>query len=157
MLLSLLPSIVVLGILALIALTLSRKSPTERAVERTAAARVLALTTGVQSVHFAEEWLTGFHERFPALFGLPAMPLSVFVTFNAVLIGVWLASVPGIRRGQSLAFPASWFLALAGMLNGVAHPLLAVIVGGYFPGLLSSPFIAAAAVWLWITLQRATR
>lgn len=155
--LSMLPSIVILGILALVALNQSRESPAQRMAERSAAARVLTLTTAMQSVHFAEEWLMDFHERFPALFGQPAMPLTLFVAFNALLLAVWLAAIPGIRRGKSPAFPAAWFLALAGMLNGVAHPLLAVIVGGYFPGLVSSPFIGAAGVWLWLTLQRATR
>ena len=41
-----------------------------------------------------------------------------------------------------LAALAAWFLAIAGMFNGIAHPLLALASGGYFPGLVSSPFIA---------------
>lgn len=95
--LSVLPSFVILGLAALAALVLalSRPSPPEREMERHAASHALALAVGVQSVHFAEETATGFHERFPALFGLPAMPLSVFV--------------------------AAWFLAIAGMLNGLCH------------------------------------
>ena len=52
---------------------------------------------------------------------------------------------------------AAWFLAIAGMFNGIAHPLLAVAAGGYFPGLASSPFIGAASVWLWFRLRSATR
>jgi hypothetical protein len=41
-------------------------------------------------------------------------------------------------------------LALAGMINGIAHPLLAVAAEGYFPGLLSYPFIGAASIWLFL-------
>jgi len=43
------------------------------------------------------------------------------------------------------------------MANAIAHPLLAVAAGGYFPGLVSSPFIGAAGVWLWVNLERSTR
>ena len=82
--LSLLPSTFALGLAALAALLLvrSRRSPPEMEAERLAAARVLTLAVGIQSVHFAEEAVTGFHERFPALFDLPSMPLAFFVAFN---------------------------------------------------------------------------
>jgi hypothetical protein len=143
-----LPSIFVLGLAALAAVVLvqSRWSPRERLPERLAAARALALAVGVQSVHFAEEAATGFHERFPALFGLPAIPLSVFVVFNLAWLGIWVASVPGLRSARPAAFFAAWFLAIAGMINGIAHPLMAVAAGAYSPGLVSSPLIGVASV-----------
>ena len=158
-LLSLLPSAFVLGLAALAALllVLSRRSPPENVAERLAAARALAVAVGVQSVHFAEEVGTGFHERFPALLGLPAMPVSFFVAFNLTWIGIWVASVPGLRAARPAAFFAAWFLAIAGMLNGIAHPLLAVAADGYFPGLVSSPVIGVASARVWIRLRGATR
>lgn len=157
--LSVFPSIVALGLAAIAALllALNRPSPLEKVTERQAAADQLAFAVGLQSVHFAEETATGFHQRFPALFGLPAMPLSVFVVFNLVWLGIWVASVPGLRSAQTTAFFAAWFLAIAGMLNGIAHPVLAVAVDGYFPGLVTSPFIGGASLWLWLRLRRATR
>ncbi len=156
--LNVLPSILVLGLAALAALRLvqSRRSPPENVAERLAAARALALAVGVQSVHFAEEAATGFHERLGALLGVPGIPLSVFVVFNLTWLGIWVASVPGLRSARAAAFFASWFLAIAGMFNGIAHPLLAIAAGGYFPGLVSSPFIGFASVWLWLRLRRAT-
>ncbi len=157
--LSLLPSFVVLGLAALAALLLAvrRPSPPEKLTERQAAAHVLALAVGIQCVHFAEETATGFHERFPALFGLPGMSLSVFVVFNLAWLGIWAASIIGLRSALTAAFFAAWFLAIAGMLNGIAHPLLAVAAGGYFPGLVTSPFIGGASVWLWLRLRQASR
>ncbi len=154
-----LPSIIVLGLAAFAALllVLRRRSPPENVTERLAAARALALAVGVQSVHFAEEAATGLHERLGALLGLPGIPLSVFVAFNLMWLGIWVASVPGVRSARGAAFFAAWFLAIAGMFNGIAHPLLAIAAGGYFPGLLSSPFIGIASVWLWLRLRRATR
>ncbi len=92
-----------------------------------------------------------------ALLGLPGIPLSVFVVFNLTWLGIWVASVPGLRSARAAAFFAAWFLAIAGMFNGIAHPLLAIAAGGCFPGLLSSPFIGVASVWLWLRLRRATR
>ncbi len=154
-----LPSMIVLGLAAFAALllVLSRRSPPENVAERLDAARALAIAVGVQSVHFAEEAATGLHERLGALLGLPGIPLSVFVVFNLTWIGIWVASVPGLRSARTVAVFAAWFLAIAGMFNGIAHPLLAIAAGGYFPGLVSSPFIGAASVWLWLRLRRATR
>ena len=156
---SVLPSVVALGLLAIFAaqLTQRRSSPVESAKERITASAVLGIATAIQSLHFAEEWGTGFHARFPALFGLDPMPLSIFVSFNLTWIAIWVVSIPLIRLGRRPAFFAAWFLAMAGILNSVAHPIMAIVVGGYFPGLITSPFIGLAGVTLWRRLQEATR
>lgn len=156
---SLLPSSVVLGLAALCALGLARSrwSPAEKVAERAAAARVLGLSVAIQGVHFVEEAANGFPERLGSLFGLPGMPHSFFLYFNLAWLGVWVASVWGVRAGWRAAFFAAWFLAIAAMVNGIAHPLLSVASGGYFPGLVSSPLIGAAGIWLWLRLRGATR
>ena len=157
--LNVLPSILVLGLAALAALRLvqSRRSPPENVAERLAAARALALAVGVQSVHFGEEAATGFHYRLGELLGLPGIPLPVFVVFNLTWLGIWVASVPGLRSSRPAAFFAAWFLAIAGMINGIAHPILAIAAGAYFPGLVTSPIVGAVSVWLWLRLREATR
>ena len=155
---SVIPSVVVLGLVATLAVQLARRrsSPVEAARERSAASTALGIATAIQSVHFAEEWATGFHTRFPALLGLDPMPLSFFVSFNVAWIAVWIVSIPLVRRGRRPALFAAWFLALAGTLNGVAHPAMAIVSGGYFPGLITSPFIGLAGVILWRRLLEAT-
>ena len=155
---SVIPSVVVLGSVAIVAVGLAqrRSSPVEAATERIAASIVLGAATAIQCVHFAEEWATGFHARFPALLGLEPMPLSFFVPFNLAWIAIWIVSMPFLRLGRGIAFFAAWFLAIAGILNGIAHPMMAIASGGYFPGLLTSPFIGIAGVILWLRLQRAT-
>ncbi len=155
---SLIPSIAILGLAALVALQLAvrRPSPAEFRSERTAASRMLALATAIQSGHFVEEWATGFHIRFPALFGLEPMPSTVFAAFNLTWIAIWIVSIPMLRTARVPALFAAWFLAIAGMLNGLAHPLMAVASGGYFPGLITSPFIGLASVYLWRRLRSAT-
>ncbi len=156
---SLLPSILILGIVALIALQLagSRESAAEREGDRAAASRALAMATAVQFVHFSEEWATGFHVRFPALLGLDPIPLPVFLLFNFAWIAIWITAIPLLRASRTFGFFAAWFLALAGILNGIAHPLLAVATSGYFPGLMTSPFIGLAGVYLWRKLDLATQ
>ena len=155
---SLVPSIAVLGPVAFVALQLSRfrLSPARFTMQRVIASRALGMTTAVQGAHFVEEWVTGFHVRFPALFGLEPMPLAFFVVFNLTWIAIWIASIPLLRSARKLGFFAAWFLAIAGMLNGIAHPLMAIASGGYFPGLVSSPFIGLVSIYLWRQLQGAT-
>jgi hypothetical protein len=114
------------------------------------------MTTALQSGHFVEEWATGFHARFPALFGLEPMPLSIFVVFNLTWIVIWIVSIPMLRSARRAAFFTAWFLAIAGALNGLAHPLMSAAVAGYFPGLITSPFIGLAGVCLWRRLRNAT-
>lgn len=157
---SLLPSLVVLGSAAVVAtyLNQSRWSPPENVTARAGAARVFVLTVALTAVHMVEEATTGLAARFPALFGLPAVPLSTFVIVNATFIGICIASIAGLRAGRPGAFWVAWFLSLACFINLVGHPLMALAVGGaYFPGLVSAPFVGAAGIWLWRRLRRATR
>lgn len=155
---SLIPSLAFLGLAAVAALWLakSRPSPSRLAEARISAARWLGLATAAQSAHFAEEWATGFQTGFPALFGLEPMSSSFFVAFNLAWISAWVVSIPFLRTGHPAAFFAAWFLAIAGTLNGVAHPLMAITSGSYFPGLISSPFIGLASIGLWHRLLSAT-
>jgi len=146
-----LPSLLVLGLVALMALHLARtrRPSANNDSQLLKASRALGLATAVQFVHFSEEWATSFSVRFPALFGLEPIPGPTFAVFNLVWIAIWIAAVPMLRAGSAFAFFAAWFLAIAGCLNGIAHPLLAASTGGYFPGLISSPFIGVAGVYLW--------
>ena len=155
---SALPSIVVLGLVAVVAILLAhrRSSPADAAQARKDASAALGVATAIQSAHFAEEWATGFQIRFPALLGLDPIPLSFFVSFNLAWIAFWIVSIPVLRLGRRPAFFAAWFLAIAGMLNCVAHPMMAIASGGYFPGLITSPIIGLASVILWQRLRSST-
>ena len=156
--LSLLPSIAILGLVAFasLLLTRARPSPGRLGEARARASHMLALATVLQGGHFVEEWATGFHVRFPALFGLEPMPLPFFVTLNVTWLLAWTISITMLRAARQPAFFAAWFLAIAAVLNGVAHPVLAVAAGGYFPGLASSPFVGLAGLGLWHRLRSAT-
>jgi len=108
-----------------------------------------------QALHFVEEAATGFPERFGPLLGVAEMPPRFFLGFNLAWLTIWIAAVWGVRSARGWAVFAAWFLAIAGTLNGVAHPALAVAAGGYFPGLITAPVVGAASVWLLVRLTRA--
>jgi hypothetical protein len=111
------------------------------------------LALAAQATHFFEEWRSGFHLRFPTLFGLAPWPEPFFLWFNAIL----LACVAAAALAGPRAYPARvalWFLAVAGMLNAIAHPAVALVVRGCFPGLFTSPLVGAAGLHLAMRLRR---
>lgn len=110
----------------------------------------------IQCAHFAEEWATGFNALFPELLGLYPWSLGLWVSFNVVWIAIWCLSLVGLStRWRPALFPV-WFLALACAVNGVAHPLLALAAGGYFPGLWTSPIAGIMGAVLLPRLARFT-
>jgi hypothetical protein len=136
-------------------LSLRRRSTGMTAVARRAMWSALA-ATGVQGGHFAEEWRTDFFREFPRQLGLAPWPADFFWWFNVIWLAVWIVSAIGVSRGARIAYFPLWFLALTGMLNAVVHPLLALIAGGYFPGLWTSPAVGVFGFMLWRALHRAT-
>ncbi|MBI2571095.1 MAG: HXXEE domain-containing protein [Candidatus Schekmanbacteria bacterium] len=121
------------------------------------ASLVAALAIAAQLLHFIEELSTRFYERFPSLLGLEPWGARFFVAFNVTWLVLWAASVLGIRAGVVAALVPLWFLGLALALNAAAHPVLALRVGGYFPGLFTAPVVGVAGVVLLGELVRLTR
>lgn len=115
------------------------------------------VTLALQGAHFAEELATGFYVRFPALFGFDPWTREFFISLNAGALLIWLAAIAAAPAVPRLTGAALWFLALTAMGNGVAHPLVAFLAGGYFPGVLTAPFLAAGGVVLSMRLWRAGR
>jgi hypothetical protein len=119
--------------------------------------RALVVTCVIlQGAHFLEEYATRFYQRFPARFSLTPWSATFFVAFNLVWLLVWTLSVLGLRSGARVVIFPLWFLAIAMMLNGIAHPLLAVDAGGYFPGLITAPVLGVAGAVLWMRLLSLT-
>lgn len=117
---------------------------------------VAAATIAAQLLHFVEELHSGFYLRFPLQLGLPPWSGRFFVTFNLAWLAIWIAALLAVRVGRTAVLIPLWFLALAEILNGIAHPLLSLRVQGYFPGLYTSPLVGVAGVLLLYQLVRAT-
>ena len=95
-----------------------------------------------QVIHLSEEWTAGFPHEFTDLAGSDREWstdgfLAVFV-FAAVAI--WIAAGAASLFESRAANFFLWYYALgAGLINAVAHFIMPVIKGGYFPGLITAP------------------
>lgn len=110
--------------------------------------RIFVGGLAVQGMHAFEEAATGFPQRYPALLGLEPWPIAFFVFFNLGWLAIWLLALISAHRGHRLAWWPILFFALGMTLNGVGHPLLALVVGGYFPGLVTGPIAGLFGIWL---------
>lgn len=118
--------------------------------------QLVVLGTFFHLIHFAEETLTGFYTAFPEFLNLAPWPVSFFVTFNLICVALWLTCIPFIKNHQTALAPI-WFLSIASTINLIAHPLLSLAVGGYFPGLYSSPLVGILGITLAKTLFKETK
>ncbi len=95
-------------------------------IGRERAVSLLLFGLAAQSLHFMEEFVTRFQDRFPALFGLEPWSANFFVIFNLSWFCVWILAAIGLQKGYRVAFFPVWFFALAAIANGVVHPILAI-------------------------------
>jgi hypothetical protein len=110
----------------------------------------------LQVAHVAEEIATSFHRRFPEALDLVPWPVGFFLSFNLFWLALWALSIWGLAARQHAALFPLWFLALASLANGIAHPLLSLNTGGYFPGVVSSPLVGLAGLLLMRRLTEIT-
>jgi hypothetical protein len=120
-------------------------------------ARLFLVGLAAQSLHFTEEFLTGFQARFPPLLDLDPWSPNFFVAFNLIWLAVWILSAIGLERGDRIALLPIWFFAIASIANGIGHPVLSLVARGYFPGLITSPVVGGIGVMLWRRLIDLTR
>ena len=115
-----------------------------------------------QAAHSSEEYVFRLYDRFaPAMWvsdslGLPR-PLGFLIANAAlVLFGLW-SYLAVIRPNRPLAPAFAWGWAVIEILNGLAHIVLALLAGGYFPGLATAPFLLAIGLALSLGLARRNR
>jgi hypothetical protein len=101
---------------------------------------IYLLALAIQFLHFAEEYVYGFHNRVVELVdGMPPISANLFVIFNMTAYCLFILGGLGIYKGAKFSMILVWFFAIASVMgNAIWHPLFAVRVGGYFPGLYSS-------------------
>jgi hypothetical protein len=137
-------------------LTLSREIRLHAVEELNRVRYIAVIALVLQCAHFSEEWITGFHRRFPEMLGLAPWSGTFFGAFNMTCIAIWFLCVAFLRnRPRILWFPL-WFLAIASVVNGIVHPILSLAAGSYFPGLWTSPLVGIAGVVLLRALTRIT-
>src|SRR5690242_18576683 len=94
------------GAIVALLLTVLRRPVDDDLVSRERAGRLFLIGLAAQCLHFMEEFVTRFQDRFPALLGLPTWSENFFVAFNLIWLGVWILSAIGLQRGYWFAlFP----------------------------------------------------
>lgn len=93
-----------------------------------------------QFLHFAEEYVSDFAAEFPALYGGDPYPVDTFVVFNMASYAVFvIAALLWLAGGRHLlVVPALFFIIYGVVGNAVAHVVWSVLVGAYFPGLVTA-------------------
>ena len=112
-----------------------------------------------QAAHSVEEYVFRLYDVLaPAryvsgLFGVDRQIGFVAANFALVLFGLWCWAArvgPGRRGGRGLA----WFWALLEIANGFGHIALAIVAGGYFPGLATAPLLLGLGGLLVLRLRK---
>lgn len=155
---SYLPSFLALFMLLIASVVLTVVRPRLRP-EVKASTRFLAvvgLTILGQCLHFFEEWRSRLYIRLPETFDLQPLTESLFVSFNVTWLAIWVISLLAVRAGLVIALCPLWFLGLAMVFNLFAHPLLALVDGGYFPGLVTAPLVGVLGILAIRELVRVT-
>ena len=106
-----------------------------------------------QAAHSIEEFAGRLWDVFPParfVSGLVSSNLEAgFLVLNSVLVGFgfWCYFWP-IRQGWPVARALMWGWAALEVVNGVGHPLWALRIGGYVPGLLTAPVLLVLGLGL---------
>lgn len=113
-----------------------------------------------QAVHSTEEILFRLWESFPPARFIstaisPADPERGFVVGNILLVafGTWCFFWP-VRREWAIAGTIAWLWVIIETINGIVHPLWALHVGGYAPGVATAPLLLILALYLARQLTR---
>lgn len=100
---------------------------------------IYLIAIAVQCMHVCEEYLMNFHIKLPELLGYDEWSGKLFVAFNLIWLFVFVLAAYGLLHNVRLAYLVVWFFAIVGGIgNGIFHPVLSIIEGGYFPGLITS-------------------
>jgi hypothetical protein len=82
------------------------------------------------------------------------LPLGfAVVNIGVVAFGVWCYLVR-VRPAHESARQWVWPWAIVEGANGIAHPVIVLSRGEYFPGVLPAPLLLATSVYLAIRLTR---
>lgn len=102
-------------------------------------------TLAWQFIHFIEEFMTGFREHFPALYGADAYSANLFVAINMIsYAGFTLAGIAFLTKGiRFLIAPMLFFVVYGALGNAIAHTWWVIWLGKYFPG-----FYTAQVYWI---------
>ena len=115
-----------------------------------------------QTAHSIEEYVFELYDVFrPARFVSSLvsdnLPLG-FAILNTgiVALGAW-CYLARVRPAHASARQWVWVWVIVEGANGIAHSVIALARGGYFPGVLTTPMLLATSLYLGVRLVRVGR
>jgi len=113
----------------------------------------------IQGIHSIEEYFGHLWDVFQ-----PAKVLTGFVSDNLevgfliiniclFLFGMWSWIIP-VRNNNSIAKGIIWFWILIEMINGIGHPIWALLEKSYVLGVATAPILLVLAVYLFRELKK---
>jgi hypothetical protein len=115
-----------------------------------------------QAAHSIEEYAFRLFDVFAPARSVSALVSSniamgfAFVNMGIVVFGLW-CYLARVRTAHSSARAYAWFWTCLEFGNGIGHVILAVVQGGYFPGVGTAPLLIAVSSYLGAGLTRQGR
>jgi hypothetical protein len=104
----------------------------------------------VQFIHFTEEFVTGFRTDFAELYGGAPYTNDAFVSVNMCAYAVMIVAcvIALTTRLRFAIVPAIFFMFYGAIGNAIAHTWWSIMLGGYFPGLITAQLYWIAGPYL---------
>ena len=106
-----------------------------------------------QFIHGFEDYVAGFHDRFPVFSLAP----EFFVLLHVGLTLLLLALIPSVGHGRPWALKLAKFWAIVEILNGAGHIMIAAVEWQYYPGLWTAPLLLVFGAALGRSLRAPQR
>jgi predicted anti-sigma-YlaC factor YlaD len=103
-----------------------------------------------QLLHVFEDYIAGFHERFP----LYSLAPEFFVLLHVAVLLLLAALIPSVAHGRRWALRLAKFLAIIQILNGAGHLTIPLIEWGYYPGMWTAPLLLIFGAALGKSLRK---
>jgi len=105
----------------------------------------------IQGLHSIEEYAGKLWEIFPSATFLCSLVSDNLVTgFLIINIGLFVFGLLSwffpIRKEYNYANFLLWFWIALELVNGIGHPIWALIEGSYTPGIITAPFLFLTAL-----------
>lgn len=101
---------------------------------------VYLLAVGMELLHFAEEFSTGFYIRIAEeIYHTQPNTANEMVIGQMILFFLTIVGAIAIHKKWKIPMFIVWFVVIMQMfVNAVQHPIFSIVVKGYFPGLITS-------------------
>jgi hypothetical protein len=98
------------------------------------------LAVGMQLLHFAEEFVTGYQIRIAEdIYHTQPFTINEMVISQMIMFFFTIVGAIAIFKKWKIPMFIVWFVVIMQMfVNAIQHPIFSIIVKGYFPGLITS-------------------